>query len=318
MDLSEIRVQIDSIDNQLVDLFCHRMQLAAQVADYKKANNMPIFVPAREQEILQRVAQQAGPEMGNYTRLLYAALFELSRGYQSKRNHEPSPLVNQIQTAIAYTSKPFPRTATVACLDMEDAYSQIACWKIFKDPIIHCFANYEDVFQAIETDVCQYGILPIENATAGSLNKVYSLLARHNFSIVRSCRLNADHDLPVTTDAAALTCAKSSVQDQDNNNIRFICISKNLEIYPGADRTSIMMILPHRSGALYNVLARMHTLGIHVAKLESRPLPDRESEFLFYFDLEVSVHSEEFIQLVSELDDLSEEYKYLGSYSEVV
>ena len=115
-----------------------------------------------------------------------------------------------------------------------------------------------------------------------------------------------------------LQCLASSVQDKGNNHTRFICISRNLEIYPGADKTSIMMILPHKPGALYKVLARMYTLGINVTKLESRPLPDREFEFMFYFDLETSIYSEEFIQLLCELDELCEEFKYLGSYTEVV
>ena len=115
-----------------------------------------------------------------------------------------------------------------------------------------------------------------------------------------------------------LECLASNVQDKGNNRTRFICISKNLEIYPGADKTSIMMILNHKPGALYKVLARLYTLGINVTKLESRPIPDREFEFMFYFDLETSIYSEEYIQLMCELDELCEEFKYLGSYSEVV
>ena len=115
-----------------------------------------------------------------------------------------------------------------------------------------------------------------------------------------------------------LTCLKASVQDEGNNRTRFICISKNLEVYPGSDKTSIMMILPHKPGALYKVLARMYVLGINVIKLESRPLPDRDFEFMFYFDLETSIYSDEFVQLMCELDDLCEEFKYLGSYTEVV
>ena len=110
----------------------------------------------------------------------------------------------------------------------------------------------------------------------------------------------------------------SSVQDQGNNYTRFICISKNLEVYPGSDKTTIMMILNHRPGALYRVLARLYVLGINVTKLESRPLPDRDFEFMFYFDLDTSIYSEEFVQLMCELDDLAEEFTYLGSYSEVV
>ena len=55
-----------------------------------------------------------------------------------------------------------------------------------------------------------------------------------------------------------------------------------------------------------------------MTKLESRPIPDREFEFMFYFDLETSIYSDEFVQLMCELDELCEEFKYLGSYSEVV
>ena len=380
MDLSELRTQIDAIDEELVKLFCARMAVSAKVADYKKANNLPIHHPGREREILQEVAKRAGPEMESYARGLYSMLFELSRSYQSKRNDELSPLYNRITASIESTPKLFPQTPMVACQGVEGAYSQIACEKIFKSPFIMYFKNFEGVFNAIDQGLCQYGILPIENSTAGSVNKVYDLMFRHNFSIVRTFRLKVDHKLlankgaaiegireiysheqainqcagflqtlkgvtviPVAntavaaemvaksgrTDVAALSsrscaelynlvCLKSSIQDAGNNHTRFICISKNLEIYPGADKTSIMMVLPHRPGSLYKVLARLYVLGINVVKLESRPIPDRDFEFMFYFDLETSIYSEEFVQLMCELDDLCEEFRYLGSYSEVV
>ena len=380
MDLKDIRNQIDAIDDALVKLFVKRMGLSAQVADYKKANNMPIYVPAREREIMQDVAQKAGPEMSNYTRVLYSMLFELSRSYQSKRNSEITPLYENITESIDKTESLFPQAPMVACQGVEGAYSQIACEKIFKSPMIMYFKNFDGVFNAIEQGLCQYGILPIENSTAGSVKKVYDLMIHHNFSIVRTFRMKVDHNLiakpgvrlsdikeiysheqaisqcgdflktlpdvkltPVEntaiaaeivansdrTDIAAIAshaCEElyglkslvDSVQDESNNRTRFICISKNLEIYPGADKTSIMMILPHKPGALYKVLARMYVLGINVIKLESRPLPDKDFEFMFYFDLETSIYSEEFVQLMCELDDLCEEFKYLGSYSEVV
>lgn len=380
MDIKELRNEIDEIDDQLVKLFCKRMNVAAKVADYKRDHNLPILVPAREREILADVAEKAGEEMGNYTRVLYSMLFELSRSYQSKRNMVLSPLYDQIMASIQSTPQLFPRSPMVACQGVEGAYSQIACEKIFKSPFIMYFKNFEAVFTAIEQGLCQYGILPIENSTAGSVNKVYDLMIRHNFSIVRTFRLKVDHNLlanrganlsdikeiysheqainqcsgflntltgvkviPVENtavaaqmvaqsgrkDIAALSsraCAElynlvnlaPSVQDKGNNHTRFICISKNLEIYPGSDKTSIMMVLPHRPGSLYRVLARLYTIGINVTKLESRPIPDREFEFMFYFDLETSIYSEEFVQLMCELDELCEEFKYLGSYTEVV
>ena len=115
-----------------------------------------------------------------------------------------------------------------------------------------------------------------------------------------------------------LHCLARDIQDRSNNYTRFICISKKLEIYPGADRTSIMMVLPHRPGALYKALARFYALGINLIKLESRPLPDRDFQFMFYLDLETSVYAKELAHLLDEMQDFCEEFKYLGSYTEVI
>ena len=380
MDISDLRLEIDKIDDELVRLFSQRMDVAARIADFKKENGLPIHVPAREREKLVDVADKAGTQMANYTRVLYSMIFELSRSYQSKRNMAGSPLHARISQAIENTPKLFPQAPMVACQGVEGAYAQIACEKIFKAPFIMYFKNFDGVFNAIEQGLCQYGILPIENSTAGSVNKVYDLMIHHNFSIVRTFRLKVDHNLlvnpgasmegiteiysheqaisqcteflkkfpgvkviPVENTAVAakmvsesgrldvaalssrtcaelygLSCLAASVQDKGNNHTRFICISKNLEIYPGSDKTSIMMVLSHKPGALYRVLARLYVLGINVTKLESRPIPDRDFEFMFYFDLETSIYSEEFVQLMCELDELCEEFKYLGSFSEVI
>ena len=195
MELNELRNEIDKVDDQLVKLFVERMNLSAQIADYKKENKLPIYVPSREREKLQNVAQQAGPEMDNYTRVLYSMIFELSRSYQSKRNLESTPLHKKIVDSIENTPKLFPQAPMVACQGVEGAYAQIACEKIFKNPFIMYFKNFDSVFSAIEQGLCQYGILPIENSTAGSVKKVYDLMIHHNFSIVRTFRLKIDHNL---------------------------------------------------------------------------------------------------------------------------
>ena len=380
MDLNELRNEINQIDDEILRLFLRRMEVAGQVADYKRENNLPIYQPQREREILKKVADQAGPEQGGYARVLFSMLMELSKSAQNKRSGKELELHRQIADAIENTPRLFPQAPMVACQGVEGANSQIACEKIFKNPFIMYFKTFESVFAAIEQGLCQYGILPIENSTAGSVKKVYDLMIRHNFSIVRTFRLKVDHNLLAKPgvslvdikeiysheqalnqcgafleklpgvkiiaventavaaqmvsqsgrrDIAAISsrsCAElyglqnlaPSIQDKDNNRTRFICISKYLEIYPGSDKTSIMMTLPHRPGSLYRVLARLYALGINVTKLESRPIPNRDFEFMFYFDLDTSIYSEEFVQLMCELDDLCEEFKYLGSYCEVV
>ena len=207
MDINTLRDEIDKIDDQLVKLFTQRMDVAAQIADYKKENNLPIHVPSREREKLMDVAGKAGSEMANYTRVLYSMLFELSRSYQSKRNTKSTALHDQICSAIQSTPKLFPQAPMVACQGVEGAYAQIACEKIFKSPYIMYFKNFEGVFHAIEQGLCEYGILPIENSTAGSVKKVYDLMIRHNFSIVRTFRLKIEHNL-LTNPGASLSDIK--------------------------------------------------------------------------------------------------------------
>ena len=376
MELKAYRKEIDRIDDEIVRLFQERMDVAAKIAEYKKEQGMAILQPAREREKLAEVSEKSREDMQSYMRVLYSLLFELSRTYQERGNR--TELFDKIEYAIDNTPRLFPRSATVACQGVEGAYSQLACEKLFKNPQIQYFRNFEGVFSAIEAGFCQYGILPIENSTAGSVKRVYDLMVKHNFSIVRSARMKVDHcllakadhgeireiysheqaiaqsatflkslgNVKITVcentaiaammvaqsdrkDVAALSsrmCAelynlkilKSGVQDEGNNHTRFLCISKNAEIYPGADKTSVMMVLPHKPGALYKVLARLYALDINLLKLESRPLPERDFEFMFYLDLETSVYSQEFARLMCEIGGICEEFRYLGSYSEVV
>ena len=78
------------------------------------------------------------------------------------------------------------------------------------------------------------------------------------------------------------------------------------------------MVLPHKPGSLYKVLAKFYALGINLIKLESRPIPGRDFEFMFYFDLDTSIYSDEFARLICETDEISEDFKYMGSYTEVI
>ena len=380
MEIKELRNQIDKIDEQLVELFKQRMGVSARVTEYKREHNMPVLDATRERELLARISTLAGEDMEEYARVLYATILDLSRSYQHKNLCSESVTSREVSAALENTSKLFPTKALVACQGVEGAYSQIAAEKLFRAANIVYFNNFEGVFSAIEKGMCKYGVLPLENSTAGSVNNIYDLMIGHNFKIVRSVRLKIDHNLlakrgtslsdikeifsheqaihqsekflktlpgvKVTvcantamaakmvsesdrTDVAALSsryCAeqygleivKSAVQDNANNYTRFICISKDTEIYPGADRTSVMMVISHKPGSLYRVLSRFFAIGINLTKLESRPIPNRDFEFMFYFDIDASVYSPQLPMLFAELETSCEEFRYLGTYSEII
>ena len=380
MDLNDYRKEIDSIDDQLIALFAQRMETAEKIAEYKKANGLRVLDARREREKMREILDKTPADLREYVSSLYSLIFELSRSRQSCLLGTKGDLPAKIAEAIEKTPQLFPEDAAVACQGVEGAYSEQACERLFKRPSTFFFSSFEAVFSAIEKGLCRYGVLPLENSTAGSVNAVYDLMTQHNFRIVRSVRIKVDHNLLANPgaklenireiysheqaisqcahflqglpnvkvircentavaarmvaesgrdDVAALSsracrelygldCLAASVQDQGNNFTRFICIAKNLEIYPGADRTSLMMVLPHHPGSLYKVLSRFNALGVNMNKLESRPMPDRNFEFMFYFDLETSVYAPQFTQLMGELPELCEEFTYLGSYSEVV
>ena len=379
-ELEQLRGQIDQIDDKIIALFKERMQVSDKIALVKKEHDMPTLAPGRERAVLARVAEEAGEEFADYTESLFRTIMAASRSYQNIRSGKKSAVYESVKEALENTPKLFPQRAMVACQGIEGAYSQIACDSIFKSPSIMYFKSFDNVFKAVESGMCQYGILPIENSTAGSVNTIYDLMLRHNFSIVRSARLKVSHNLlakygtklsdvkeifsheqainqcaaflagmkgvkvtvventavaakmvaesgdPGVAALSSRFCAEhyglqtlqANVQDQDNNYTRFICISKKPEIYPGADRTSFMMIISHKPGSLYNVLSKFYALGINLRKLESRPLPDREFEFMFYFDIESSVYAPEMEKLFLDLESENEEFRYLGTYNEVI
>ena len=250
MELKDLRNQIDDIDDELVRLFVKRMEVSAQVADYKKEHNLPIHVPAREREILQDVAEKAGAGLENYSRVLYSMIFELSRSYQRKRNTKTTQLYQTITDSIENTPKLFPQAPMVACQGVEGAYSQIACEKMFRAPFIMYFKSFDGVFQAIEKGLCQYGILPIENSTAGSVKKVYDLMIHHNFSIVRTFRMKVDHNLIANKGAKLSDIKKIYSHEQAINQCSdFLKNLNGVEIIP-VENTAVAADMVARSGQL--------------------------------------------------------------------
>ncbi len=377
MELKDYRDQLDRIDGQLVSLFKERMETVKSIADYKKEHNTPVLAAGREREILYRVTGLCGEELQEYTKLLYSTLLELSRDYQEDRlNTEESKLCREILAAAEHSGT-FPGRAVVACQGMEGAYSQMACDKLFSLPQIMYFNRFDGVFRAVEAGMCRYGILPIENSSAGSVTEVYDLMEKYNCKIVRSLKLKIEHCLlakpgvklsdikevvaheqalnqcgeflkahgvKITifsnnaaaaqyvsqsdrTDIAAIASAGCAdlyglhiltdrVSNTDHNYTRFICISKNLEIFEGASRITFVASASHRPGSLYSLLAKFAAKGMNISKLESRPIPGKDFEFRFYFDVEASVHSPDTQKILSQLEK-EDFFTFLGAYSEV-
>ena len=273
----------------------------------------------------------------------------------------------------------FPRFATVACQGAEGANSQTAASAIFENPDIMYMRTFDGVFRAVNSGLCRYGILPVENSSAGTVTDVYDLMREYKFYIVRSVKIPVPHallakkkigieriteiftheqaarqcgkfleqnphlklNLYANTAAAARLVAESNrtdiaaiasescaalyglyvlaknIQNYKRNYTRFVCISKECEIYDGADKISLMLSLEHKPGSLYEVIKEFAGLGLNLTKLESRPLADTDFEFMFYFDLQANIESLATASLITRLSQNTKHFLFLGNYEDL-
>ena len=100
-----------------------------------------------------------------------------------------------MKASLAAGGDVFPQTGLVACQGVEGANSQVACDKLLPRGNIVYVKSFEAVVAAVESGLCKFGVLPIENSSNGSVRTVYGLLQSHNLSIVRSTRLCIRHEL---------------------------------------------------------------------------------------------------------------------------
>ncbi|MBR5191876.1 MAG: chorismate mutase [Clostridia bacterium] len=378
-DVKELRNGIDKIDNQLTNLYIERLKLCKEIGLLKAQTKSSVDVPLREKEIINKVTSLADDELKIYVKNLYESIFSQSKAYQNSFIVENTEIVQKIKQCLNNKINDLPVSATVACQGVEGAYSGIATEKLFKISNITYFKDFESVFNAVDKGLCEYGILPIENSTAGSVLSVYDLITKHNFYIVKSIKMQISHVFAVkhstnvnnvkavysheqalnqcsefinknkydrvanenTAVSAKFVaeseredigvicseqCAKiyglkiveKGVQNVSNNYTRFICISKNMQVVSGADKISVVTSLENKAGNLNKLLNKFASQGLNLTKLESRPIPNCQFEFMFYFDFEGDLENAGVMNLISELDNSSDKFVFLGCYKEII
>ena len=375
----ETQHEISNIDKEISGLIQKRLLLATKADSQMTKSEAAISEKSYERGFLAGIEGGGDLNMESCERSLFQMIFSLSHSYSHSKLGKSSELGQKIKHSLEVTPNEFPKSALVACQGVEGAYSQKAADKLFASADIMYFRTFDGVFQAVESGLCKYGVLPIENSSYGSVTSVYDLMKTHHFHIVKSMKLQINHrllakkgtslkdireifsheqaigqcshflkdnkDIKVTIvantaiaaqmvadsdrdDIAAISspdCARlydlevinDKVQNTDHNYTRFICISKDMEIYPGASKASMMLSLGHTPGSLYNTLSRFSALGLNLTKIESRPISGSDFEFMFYLDVDASVYSEAFVTLLCELDQDPAAFTFLGSYSEM-
>ena len=251
----------------------------------------------------------------------------------------------------------FPDGGIIACQGVRGANSQLAATALFPQGRIMYFKNFGAVARAVSEGMCRFGVLPIENNTYGSVKNVYRILGRREVSIVRSMPQKITHVLlmkkggkpgmirKVISHEQALGQCSEFLHSLGDKVEEEACLNtavaahiahsgivtvvdrlrvgrdgrqqREPDVYPGANRISLILNLQHKPGALAHVLDLFAGAGINLLKLESAPIPGRDFEFSFYIDIEASVRDKHVRQILEKLKEECPGFTFLGNYEEV-
>lgn len=194
MELQEIRNEIDRLDKQIQSLFEERMLLCQDVARYKKAHNMPVFQAGREQQILDRVEQNAKEGLGLASRTMFANMMSISSQLQQK-------MLVAAEDAPSFKTPRMKEAVRVGCQGHRGCKLRNRRTGIFPERHIQFYPTFEQVFEAVESGELEYGVLPIYNSTSGTVTQTVDLMGKYSFFITAMNQVEVMHCLAALPDA---------------------------------------------------------------------------------------------------------------------
>lgn len=207
MDLLDLRKEIDEIDERLIPLLLKRMSISEEVAKYKVERGIPVLNSEREQQILDNVAEKCG-ELGNTIKTVFSATMDASRALQHKIIGGGKELRDAVENAMS-ADRLTADGAPVACQGVDGAYSGVTAKKLFPDSPVKYYTQFEDVFEAVNKGDTKFGVIPVENSTAGSVHESYDLIMKYRFYVVGAYDLKIEHCL----------CAKTGTKYEDITDV---------------------------------------------------------------------------------------------------
>ncbi|MPQ44588.1 prephenate dehydratase [Clostridium tarantellae] len=185
MELNKCREKIDEIDKELIRLFEERMEIVLKVAKYKQEKKLPVFNKKREEQvIIKNLNGINNDEIKPYVKEMLHSLMDISKKYQCKKiGLREIPLNKSNEIKIGFQG-------------LEGSFSEEALIAYFGEGYETCsYEKFEEVFEGLKYRNIDYGILPIENSSTGSITEIYDLLKKYGFYIVGETKIKIEHNL---------------------------------------------------------------------------------------------------------------------------
>ncbi len=377
-DLLEIRREIDGVDKQIVSLYKERMQLAEQVAEYKIANHKNVFDKERERQKLQVLSAMMEDD---FSKQGIVELFEQIMSTSRKKQYQLLAEKGLLEELHYQGCDEFDfENKKIVFQGVEGAYSEKAMHAFFGQQVKgEAVETWRDAMEAIQNGEADYGVLPIENSSAGIVGENYDLLIEYDVSIVGEQVIKIEHallGLPEATigdiktvyshpqalmqcsrfleqehpeleskalkntavsaqkvkadkdvsqaaiadvsnaDIYGLKVLQERIQNNAENETRFIIVSRGHEYLKTADKVSLSFELPDESGSLYHILSHFIFNGINMTKIQSRPKRGGNWEYQFFIDFEGNLANEDVLSALRGLKEETVSFKILGNYKE--
>jgi len=351
--LEQLRKGIDKIDEEILKLLNERAKLAQEVGHIKKQNNLPIYVPSREQKIFERL-EKLNREFGEVFPTDYI-----------------KPVFREIISACRSTEE----NMKVAYLGPRATFTHLAAMEHFGQAVEHIpVSTIKDVFDEIIKGKANYGVVPVENTIEGIVNYTLDLLVDYPLKITGEVILeislhlmginpnkeeisrvyshrhalaesrdwlmkNMPHAQQIEVDSTAkaaeiakddyeaaavaseaaaniygLHIIERKIDKHAQNYTRFLVIGKDIPPPSGNDKTTFVFSLKNEVGALYKTLEPLYKHGINMTKIESRPSKKEAWDYIFFTDIEGHISDEKVKKALEELEKSSPFFKILGSY----
>jgi len=346
----QLRKRIDDIDEKLLELLNKRAEFAILIGKEKSKTKSNFHVPDREREIIDRITKiNKGPFQNDSLKSIYreilSATLSLEKpltiaylGPQATFTHLAA--MNQFGSSATYV--PSDRLDTIFSeVEMGRAdYGVVPIENSMEGVVTHTL----DLFVDSYVNICGEILLEIHHCLMskgkdiGKIKKVYS-----HPQPVAQCRLWLERNLPniihyevsstaraaemaakekgaaaIASEAAAglykLNMLARSIEDNKNNYTRFLIIGRAKRKRSGSDKTSILVSIKDRVGALYHILEPFEKEKINLTKIESRPLRKRAWEYVFYMDFEGHIEDKNIVRTIEKLKKNVLFLKILGSY----
>jgi len=354
--LEQLRVDIDELDKQLIDLISARARLAQAVAEVKNSSTDPVsfYRPEREAQILRKVIEQ-------------------NKGPLSEE--EMARLFREIMSACLALEQ----ALDIAYLGPEGTFTQSAALKHFGHSVnTTAFGTIDQVFREVESGASHYGVVPVENSIEGVINHTLDMFNHSSLTICGEVELRIHHHLlskdetldelthvyshqqslaqcrawldihlikaeriTVTSNAEAarlvsnekhvaaiaseaagelygLNSLASNIEDEPDNTTRFLVIGKDKCLACGNDKTSLIFSAPNKPGALHKMLSCFADNGVSMTRIESRPSRREMWAYVFFVDIEGHAEDKPVTKALLELEEHASMVKLLGSYPRAV